>query len=371
MRTRYTRVSNAAYTKARQKLKHTAFIELNTRAIVDTMYGDGDYQTYKGLRILAIDGSRIHLPTNNDTRAVFGVVPYRNQGYAQGERSTARASVLYDVLNEVALDAQLAPFKTYEGDLAGLHLLKVCANDLIIYDRGYCAFQTMAQVAETKADFLIRCHDSSFTIINTMLKGEGPDDSIVTLPAPQNFIKQKKNVHLPHSITVRFVRVTLDTGEYEVLATSLLDQQRYARKDFKDLYWLRWGVETFYGRLKTHLDLENFSGVSSEAILQDFHAAILLMGLESILTDDTDETLATKQTIHKQKTNKALTFNAIKHRAFELFLDDTPPDVVIDELTNLFLQSPTLVREDRNPPRSQSSDRMILNFWKRSRKSVF
>ena len=52
-------VSNMAYSKARRKLKHTAFIELNQTAVITTMYEDGDYQTFKGFRILACDGSKI------------------------------------------------------------------------------------------------------------------------------------------------------------------------------------------------------------------------------------------------------------------------------------------------------------------------
>jgi ASC-1-like (ASCH) protein len=364
-------ISNAAYSKARHKLQHTAFIELNKLTIVDTVYGDHDYKTYKGLRILATDGSKIQLPTNDETREVFGVEQYKNQRGIQGEHSYALASVLYDVLSEIVIDARLEPIKTYEVDLAGTHLQRVQKNDLIIYDRGYCAFQMMALVAQTKADFLIRCHDNSFSIVNEMLRGKGSDDVIVTITANSKFLGQEKNRHLPIKLPMRFVRVILDTGEYEVLATSLLDQEEYTLEDFKHLYWLRWGIETLYGRLKTRLNLENFSGLSSEAIRQDFHATILLTGLESILTEDADELLRQKQTLHPQKTNKAVTFNAIKYRAFELFLDETPTDRVITELTDLFLQSPTIIREDRNPPRVNSSARQILNFFKRARKIVF
>jgi hypothetical protein len=364
-------ISNAAYSKARHKLKHTALVELNKLIIVKTMYGDDDYKTYKKLRILAVDGSKVHLPTNDETREAFGVERYKNQRDITGEHSYGLASVLYDVLNGIAVDARLEHIKTYEGDVANQHLSEVREGDLVIYDRGYCAFQTMAQMAQTKAGFLIRCHGNSFSIVNKMLRGEGSDDVVVTIKASSVFRRQKKNKHLPTELTVRFVRVVLDTGEYEVLATSLLNQKEYTLEDFKHLYWLRWEVETFYGRLKTRLNLENFSGLSPEAIRQDFHATILLTGLESILTEDADELLAQKDTRYPQKTNKAVSFNAIKYRAFELFLDDTPPDRVVAELTDLFLQSPTLIREDRNPPRLNSSDRKILNFFKRTRKIVF
>lgn len=93
-----------------------------------------------------------------------------------------------------------------------------------------------------------------------------------------------KRIGLPQSITVRFVRVVLKTGEYEVLVTSLLDEQTYPTPEFKSLSALRWGEETFYGLVKTRLNLENLTGKTAESVCQDFYATVYLTGLESILT---------------------------------------------------------------------------------------
>ena len=104
-----------------------------------------------------------------------------------------------------------------------------------------------------------------------------PDSQVVTLKAPKVQQKKLKAAALPLSITVRFVRVWLKSGEMEVLVTSLLDEHVYDTAFFKELYALRWGIETFYGTIKGRLNLENFSGKSVEAILQDFHATIFII----------------------------------------------------------------------------------------------
>lgn len=365
-------VSKVAYSKARRKLKHTAFIELNREAVVRTMYEDGDYETLYGLRLLAVDGSKIILPTSDETRATFGTVPYKNQRPdVAGEYSYALASVLYDVLNRVALDAQLAPIQTYEVDLAAVHLQYTETTDLVIYDRGYCSFRMLALAVQAESQFLIRCPSNGFRIVRDMLTGNGRDDVVVTLSAPSNLLADPKTQGLSPQVTVRFVRVTLDTGEYEVLATSLLDQQQYPTTIFKELYYCRWGIETFYGILKTRLNVENFSGLSVESIRQDFHAAVFLTGAETILTEDTEEYLEKQHGGGSKKVNKAVAFNAIKYRAFELFYSKEPEERVIAELEELFRQSPTLVRKGRNPPRKPSSSRQVLNFWKRKRKTVY
>ena len=54
-------VTASAYSQARYKLKHTAFIELNRKALVETVYGDGDYKKFWGFRVVAVDLSLIHI----------------------------------------------------------------------------------------------------------------------------------------------------------------------------------------------------------------------------------------------------------------------------------------------------------------------
>ncbi|WP_295587892.1 hypothetical protein [uncultured Lamprocystis sp.] len=108
-------VTGSAFSQARYKLKHTAFIELNEAAVVSTMYADRHYRTLWGFRVLAVDGSKILLPDTADVRAAFGTIAYSGGETADiaGERPYALASVLYDVLNRVALEATLGKANAY------------------------------------------------------------------------------------------------------------------------------------------------------------------------------------------------------------------------------------------------------------------
>ena len=71
-------VTASAFSQARYKLAHTAFIELNEKAVVEPMYADTDYQRFWGYRLLAIDGSKIRLPDNEEIREEFGAISYSN-----------------------------------------------------------------------------------------------------------------------------------------------------------------------------------------------------------------------------------------------------------------------------------------------------
>ena len=115
-------VGASAFTKARQKLSHTAFIELNQVAVVETVYEDSTYRQWKGHRLLGVDGSKIILPDTPEIREEFGGVRIANQlPTTVGSFPMAVASVCYDSLNHIALDSVLTHARAYEVDLAMDH----------------------------------------------------------------------------------------------------------------------------------------------------------------------------------------------------------------------------------------------------------
>lgn len=370
-----TPVSASAFSKARYRLKHTAFIELNRKAVVETLYGDGEYRRYRGYRLLGIDGSKVLLPDSETVREQFGTIAYSNgkdgDGAVAGERPYALASTLYDLCNHVALDALLERADAYEVDLAVAHLAHARPSDLVLADRNYPSFRMLAELSRRGIDFAIRCSSQSFRQARAMLRGEGPDSQVVEITPASGKRGAIHNAGLPTRLRARFVRVRLSTGEYEVLVTSLLEENAWPAADFLDLYHQRWGVETFYARLKTRLGLENFSGLGAEAVRQDFFSTVYLSGLESLLTADAQAHLDAKPTRHPQQVNRAVSFNAIKHNAFDILLGDEDAETIRERLTALFMTNPTAYREGRNPPRKNTSARGLLDHHRRRRKHCY
>ena len=75
-------VSSSAWTQARAKLKHTAFIELNQACMLPARYESKDAPPilrWRGLRLLAVDSSTLRLPMWEDTAKEFGIVETTNQ----------------------------------------------------------------------------------------------------------------------------------------------------------------------------------------------------------------------------------------------------------------------------------------------------
>ena len=368
-------VTASAYCQARYKLKHTAFMALNKNAVQKAMYEGGDYQKFWGFRLLAIDGSKIRLPDKKAISEEFGVMRWKKGVEAdeiKGEIPAATASVLYDVLNSVAVDAILAKATAYEVDLAIEHLAHTTPEDLLVEDRGYVSYKMLAQAAHAPCQIVIRCSSASFSVARRMLKGEGDNSQIAILKPCKKQRAEMKKLGLPMKLTVRFVRVLFETSEYEVLVTSLLDGTKYPTEEFKTLYWYRWQIETFYDVIKTRLEVENFTGISVEAVRQDFFSTIFLTGLESILTDAAQAKLDAKQNNkHRQIVNRSVSFNAIKNKAFDLLANNMATEPLFEQLTALFMTSPTLQRKGRSFERKKTSASKKLDFYKRRKKQCF
>ena len=153
----------------------------------------------------------------------------------------------------------------------------------------------------------------------------------VTLSAPPELRVELTQRGLPLTLEVRFVSVRLSTGELEVLVTSLLDEAAYPTAEFLEVYHYRWGHETYHLMLKSRLDLENWSGLTVEAVRQDLHATVLLANLESMLTGPAQEHLSRGQARrqHPLHVNHAGAYQVLKHRVLDLLWSDQPTAEVL------------------------------------------
>lgn len=84
-------------------------------------------------------------------------------------------------------------------------------------------------------------------------------------------------------MTLRLIRVELDSGEVEVLITSLTDKQTYSLDVFAELYHLRWPVEEDYKTIKCRMEVEAFTGKSALSVYQDFHAQVFFKNLVAVM----------------------------------------------------------------------------------------
>lgn len=381
-------ISNSAYTQARAKLNYTAFEEFAQLAR-DMFYEDGEYETYKGFRLLAIDGSVTTLPNTNDVKKEFNPMKVKCQiKEFQKDVSQARISCLFDVLNNIAIDSSITnknksennDFIAYdERTLALQHLYDCTLNDLTLMDRGYPSFELFAAV-HNNTNILCRIRQNIFSKAKFLFDAHSEDkDVILEINAPKYLKEELQQSNIPTKMKIRFVQVILDNGTVEVLATNVLESKRLRTSDFKELYSLRWGIETYFDLIKNRLGLENFTGQTALAVKQDFFATIFLTNYESMMTYDINEELKEKTRGNKyvQKVNKAVSFNIIKYKVFDLLYLDNPLDEMLEQMEKLFLTNTIVIRPNRKSKPRLDKDihkstiaTNSINHLKRKKKNV-
>jgi hypothetical protein len=299
--------SQQSFSEARSKLKWEAF-QLIFNSNVNDIYERGT-KKWHGYRISAIDGSKIQLPADSNFEVIFGTA-------GRGDSSpTAQASMLYDLLNGHIIDARIGPMSTGERKLAMEHIehLKNHASfskELCILDRGYPSFELIEDFECKSVSYIMRLK-SKFNV----------DIDEMGLGIHQYSLTQKG--HNP--INVLIVKFELSSGEIETLLTNLFDQD-INEEVFKDLYFLRWGIETQFSIDKEKLEIENFSSKTENGIYQDFYASVYLYNMVSIAKNEMqpiiDKDRENKGNKYKYTLNINQTIGVFKDKLIIALLDD-------------------------------------------------
>lgn len=364
-------VTASAFSQGRMNLNSEAFREMST-VLNKAYYSDAQfYKRYKLHRLLALDGSTLRLPETAEIRAEYGTIKIVNN-HMEGIYTAGQCSVLYDVLNERSIHALLAPIKTSENTLA-LEQVNYCsAGDLVLMDRAYPGYELFGELLKNNVDFVARCKAKSFHEVEEFLKLENCFDRSYVLRPNKGIVKKIAAKGLPDSINIRLLKIKLNTGETEVLITSLLNQQEYPQAEFYELYYKRWGIETFFDRIKNRLDLENFTGKSVLSVAQDFLSTIFIANLESCITEGYNEELSNRSTnpAFEKKVNKSISYNQIKTEVIELLLNEKgATSKVFKKVEQIILSQYQSIKKDKNRPRVFSG-RASFNYLKTRKKAV-
>lgn len=338
-------ISKSAFCQSRMKLRPEAFIELNDE-LVRSFYSDDEIKTWNKFRLICIDGSTLELPNSPEIINDFGVNSVENN------TPIGKTSVCFDLLNEIILDSVIAPNKSSEYYLAVMHFGKLRPKDLVILDRGYGARWLFLMLLQSKTDFVIRIQRGFGSDADEFWNSKEESTVIQITHLP------KKSAHrlsffgkVFRQFACRLVKVELKTGEIEVLATSLIDKKTYPNDIFKDLYNLRWGVESNYHHLKNHIEIGNFTGYSSQSIQQDYNASIFIANVQSLIILDAQQKISSTQNTRKYryKVNRNLSLGYLKDRIVNILTSNDPN--YYKEIVELFQIEPVPIRQGRTFPR--------------------
>ena len=350
----------SAFVQQRNKIKSEAF-EMLFHNFTDCI---DEPKFFKGYRLLAVDGSDLHVPINPNEPDSFHQRKNGDKPY-----NLLHINALYDLERRIYVDITVEGKKCENEPKALVKMVDRDASSvptIYIADRGYEAYNNIAHIQEKGQKFIIRAKD--FTnggivhSLNLPQNNELDEDVTLYLTRKQNktnrvylkflpskcvfdFLPTSCKKHIPvtpYELKFRVVRFRLTENTYEVLITSL-DKREFNIDELKALYAMRWGIETSFRDLKYTLGLSYLHSKKTEYILQEIFARLTMYNFAELITS---------HVVVKQKNRKypyRINFAAAVHICRNFLLKNISPSVV----EALLLQHLLPIRSGVSHPRGK------------------
>ncbi|MDR5588995.1 IS4 family transposase, partial [Clostridium aquiflavi] len=262
-----------------------------------------NYKTFNGYRLLAADGSKLNIAHNPEDTDTY----IKCQDNAKGF-NVIHLNALFDLCNKVYTDACIQPVRKLNENGALTDMVdksSLFGDVIVIADRGYESYNTFAHIQEKGWKYVIRVRDRDSKGMASSLKLPSCEvfDKKIDLKLTRRQTKEIKanseiykfmpkcskfdylELKSPnfYPISFRVVRFKISDNTYETIITNL-DSNEFSADKIKELYHMRWGIETSFRELKYALGLINFHSKKVNHIAQEVFAKLTMYNFCEIIT---------------------------------------------------------------------------------------
>jgi len=361
--TGYESISSPGMLKQREKLNPKIFNYLN-RGLLNIYYNEckNEMKTYNGYLLTATDGSEFEIPNTKESRKGFG-------DFTCGPKKTpmvprAKVSLVIDLLNRYAMDIEISKYRSCEMKLYQKHVKNLKENFsnhkiINIRDRGYASLELMCNDMNKSMKFIQRIDSDSYKKEISQMKS---NDEEITINYTYNRMKYHKTKNPEFhkymmeikELKVRVLKVILESGETELLLTNL----DFKYEEIKELYNLRWGIETVYHQLKENLKIETISSSKQNIIKQEILSQILVNNIVQSFINVSEQEINQENYKHKMKINHNMAIGLLKNNFIYIMLeeDNSKRMTMMDEFEKLIVKYLIPTRPKRKYQRNK--------FWR-------
>lgn len=358
----------SAFVQRRELISPDAFLYL-FHAFNFAIRGD---KLYEGYRLVASDGSDLNIARNPNDKENYFQSNKGEKGF-----NLLHLNVLYDLCSKRYLDCLIQPGRKADERGAMCEMIDRFPHPektIYIADRGYEGYNILAHIQQKGMYYVIRIKDknssgivSGLTLPDTdtfdidvhkcltrkqtnEVKANGTKYQIVPKKARFDFLDL--HTRLFYDMDFRILRLKITDDLYECIITNL-DRKSFPPSKIKELYRLRWGIETSFRDLKHTIGLSHFHSKKVKFIKQEIYARLLLYNFCEAITSH-----AATQNLQRHHAYQ-LNFTAAVDICRQFLLDRsmiTPP--VVEALLLRYLLP---IRDGRHDPRKVKS-RSFVSF---------
>ena len=335
--------TTSAFVQQRDKILPHAF-DFLFHAFTDTYT---DIKCYRDYRLLAVDGSSLPVTATPDDDATY----VQNQPGKTGYYAL-HLNAMYDLCSRIYVDALVQPEKRMNESRAMADMIdrsSIGGNVIVIADRNYESYNIFAHAERKGWNYLIRVKDlGSNGILSALpLPKEGEFDIIVNRvltrqqtkeikahPEIYRFIpscvtfdylqkRTRKHMHETYPMSFRVARLKITDELYETVITNL-DASAFPLHELKELYAMRWGIETSFRDLKYAVGLTSFHSKKRNCIAQEIFARLIMYNFAQMITSHVVISQAGKHLVFQANFTVAV---HICRRFLRSLSNAPPPDV--------------------------------------------
>lgn len=332
--------TSSAFVQQREKILPCAFEYL----LHEFTKSCTNLKTYRNYRLLAVDGSSLHIATNPDEPESF----FQNHPGEKGF-NLLHLNAMYDLCNRLYVDSIIQPRRQENEGKALIDMVQrshIKDNVIVIADRAYESYNNFAHIEQKGWKYLIRVKDlgSNGILSGLCLPPDGEFDvdirriltrkqtnEVKAHPEIYRFMPSNVNFDfLPirskdfYTMSFRVVRFKITADTYETVITNL-DSCDFPPQELKKLYGMRWGIETSFRELKYAVGLTAFHSKKQEHIVQEVFARIIMYNFAEMITSHV--VISQADTKHAYQVNFTVAIHICRHFLRIWFNNASPPNV--------------------------------------------
>lgn len=275
--------SASAYIQARQRLPQECLERILAATAQAAERRASTRTSLQGRPVKAVDGSSVQAP---DTAANQKAYPQPSGQKPGCGFPVLKLVVLFSLASGALLDVVLGNLHSHDLRLFQRlwHCLK--AGDILLGDRAYGDYVTLAGLPRQGVDVVARLHQARKVDFRKASQRLGHHDGVFlwrkgclqsTILTPEQWAA------LPEEIQVRLVRFTAACRGFRTqritLVTTLLDAELYPAAELVAVYLRRWRIELCLRDVKTTLGLEHLRCQSPAMVRKELLAGLIAHNL--------------------------------------------------------------------------------------------
>lgn len=273
-----------AYSRARQRIRESLLPLLTRQTGRETDRAAPDDWRWQGRVVKLFDGSTVSMPDTPENQAAYPQL--RSQAAGVGF-PIARIGVLFSLTVGTTLDLGLRRWAgKFQSELAILRDMfsMFDPGDVLLTDRYLCSYMEIAMLHGRGVDFVGRMHAARKVDFRSGQR-LGSCDHLVRWVKPRRpeWMSLEQYAALPDSMCIREFRQRIVRKGYRtqsvVIATTLIDAERYPQEELAKLYRQRWDAEINLRSLKTMMRMDVLRCKTPEMVRKEIWAHLLAYNL--------------------------------------------------------------------------------------------